>query len=361
MGRVPSLDSFHDLIMRILVYGGCHAETLGRVFNHYVRGDHRFDVLINFELIGSGRPFPYDSLSRYDWVVFSPVLNHGDWNTVHLERACKVAGVRTLKYPWLQWSGYWPQAKRRFWGSKNEWGLPTLARLGRELQDFEPFYDSLFEATTFEEGLPSWLDFTAESLRRHEKTGAVDLPISDWVLAHYRERALFLTPDHPTTFTYQHLVKRIAQAIGLDLDPGFYALTRELQEGVRVPVLPAMQKALHLSFCSAEWSSNQFLGPLVFDLKAFARSYHAASQVFLARSRDRTVIKTPEAVHSGSMSEGRIPVAAGTPMLLRRLNLPEHAGHWPVALVEPFKTTPPTVSPQYVYKHHWTLEAPEMR
>ena len=289
---------------------------------------------------------------------FSPVLNKADWNTEHLEAACRRAGVKTLKFPWLQWGGYWPQAATRKWGAHGEWGLPRLTELGRQREPFERFYDRLFDPATFVDGLSDWVDFTTSRLQANERRGEVDLPVSDWIHQHYRDEQLFLTPDHPSNALYKHLMARIADALGLVLEPGFFSSRLEFQEGVRLPVLPAIQRALGLAFSSAEWGHHEFLGELSYGLREFALSYHVASQVVLGQTRHNTVLKTPEAMGAGPGAKGRTPVRLGARRLMRLVEAPPQSGHRAVALLDNVDANEPSRSPLYLLSQHWQLLEP---
>lgn len=346
--------------MNILVYGGCHAGVLRHVLARHATGEHRVDMLVNFQLIRTNTPFPYERLPRYDWVIFSPVLNREAWNTTHLEAACRTAGVKTLKFPWLQWGGYWPQVRKRTWGKNSEWGLPRLAELGRADMGFDAFYEHLFDPSAFGDGLGDWIDFTTTRLQANERNGEVDLPVSDWIAEHHAAAQLFLTPDHPSNHLYKHLVRRIADALGLRIEPGFYASSLELQEGVRLPVLPAIQKAMGLSFSSAEWGHHEFLGPASYGLHEFAMSYHQASRVRLGLALGNTALKAVDAMGAGPGAPGRQPVRKGTRMLMRMVDAPTFVAHDAVALLDNVNVDQPSLAPMYLFREHWSVSSPSL-
>lgn len=346
--------------MRVLIYGGCHAGVLKRVLSRHAAGEHVFDTLINFQLIRTKTPFPYERLGQYDAVVFSPVLNQGDWNTEYLEAACKTAGIKTVKFPWLQWGGYWPKARKRYWGRNAEWGLPSLTDLGYRIDGFEPFYEALFDPAHFEADLSGWLDFTTTRLMEHERAGGVDIRISDWIIQNYAAKQLFLTPDHPSTELYKFVMHQLGELLGLRLDPGFYASSLQLQEGVRLPILPAMQKALGLSFASAEWAHHDFLGHAFYGLREFALSYHDKSRVRLAEATSNTVLKSEEFVRLGSDQAERTPVKKGVRLLMQLVEGVSKPAHQCIQLIGNLEASHAGNGRRHIFLRHWTFTAPTL-
>lgn len=102
--------------MKILIYGGCHATALKRILDKYSLSEVSVDTLINYQIIATKAVFPYENLKNYDLVLFNPILNRGEYNSTRIEERCKQYGTPYLKYPWLQWGGYWPEPKKRNWG-----------------------------------------------------------------------------------------------------------------------------------------------------------------------------------------------------------------------------------------------------
>ena len=52
---------------RILTYGGCHADVLARLITEHAEEPAiQMEVLINFELIRSGKPFVFERLGSIE-------------------------------------------------------------------------------------------------------------------------------------------------------------------------------------------------------------------------------------------------------------------------------------------------------
>ncbi|WP_085318103.1 WcbI family polysaccharide biosynthesis putative acetyltransferase [Derxia lacustris] len=313
--------------MKVLIYGGCHAGALKRIFDRYALGEHRFDTLTNYQLIAAKTPFPYERLAHYDLVVFNPILNKEDWNTVHLEDACRRIGRPFIKYPWLQWAGYWPTPRRRTWGRFAEWGLSSVLGLTGMLESasdpaaFERFYGALFEPRHFAAAMPQMMELTTEQLRKREQECAVDVSISDFILANYRRSQLFLTPDHPSNALYAHVVRELARLAGLTLDPAYGSQAIEVQEGVRTPILPGVAEAIGLEFSSSDWAHHEFLGRTHYTLREWALSSFPAGGVTLGVAKANTHIRAldNEDDSVGIVRNGRV-LAVGLP----DVDIPQH-------------------------------------
>jgi Polysaccharide biosynthesis enzyme WcbI len=291
--------------MRILIYGGCHASAFKRILDRYALGDIEVDMLVNFRLVAEKKPFPYEILGNYDLVIFNPILNKAELNTIHLENACKQRNIKYYKYPWLQWEGYWPQARKRYWGKYSEWGMPSVLELtakgGKDAAadsnaTFESYYEGLFEANNFEYAMNKVVEETTRKLRLLEETGNVDIRISDFILENYRKKQLFLTPDHPTNALYKYVIEHMTAAVGIKIDPAFYGASIEIQEGVRTPILPGVAKALNLEFASTEWAHKEFLGNTHYTLRDWAKSSFPGTKMFLGVAKINTRIKQVEGI-----------------------------------------------------------------
>ena len=113
--------------MNVLLYGGCHALVLRNYLEGACPGEVACTLIVNFELIRSGAPFPYDALGGFDAVVYSPIENKGAYNTAHLDDACRRLGIPAIRYPWLEWHGYCPGAAKGAFAGRVQWFYPALA------------------------------------------------------------------------------------------------------------------------------------------------------------------------------------------------------------------------------------------
>jgi hypothetical protein len=85
--------------MKLLIYGGCHASAIKFILDKYSLCDVVVDTLVNYRLISTREPFPFDRLLQYDFVLFNPILNRAEYNTTLVEDHCRAKGIRFFKYP----------------------------------------------------------------------------------------------------------------------------------------------------------------------------------------------------------------------------------------------------------------------
>lgn len=284
--------------MNFLIYGGCHSEVIRRALEKYSIGNNVFHKIVNYSLIESGKPFPYETLSSYDFVVFNPIHNKGDWNTSFLEDYCRVNGIKTIKYPWLQWGGYWPYAAQRRWGSAKEWSIPLLNKDSERFSSSSDFYESVFHESKVSDAASSWLDRTTQFLRDAEKRGSVDISIVDWIYDNHKKVRLFQTPDHPCTELYKRVIENIAEIAGINMDKEFYHISSQLQPGVMTPILPNIKDKLNLEFTGCEWRHDEIWGDAELSLRDFVESHHEKTSLVMAKAISKTVRKSTDGKRS---------------------------------------------------------------
>lgn len=344
--------------MKVLIYGGCHASALKRIFDKYAVSEVHSDALTNFQLIASGTPFPYERLKEYDAILFNPILNRAEYNTTFVEEYCNHNGIRFYRYPWLQWGGYWPTPKRRTWGARNEWGLFYMHELANRYREqrffsveegsFDEYYESLFLTETFAPVMDAEVEATTRQLQMREREGRVDFEISGFILDNFRERQLFMTPDHPATELYKFVVEKIVDALGIRIDPSFYSSKVEVQEGIRTPIPPGVANVLGLKFGASDWGNNEFLGDAYYSLRDYARTIFHAEEMRLATAMHNTRVKFPG-------SEKALSVRFNERVLVRLLGESTHRDHYSVEVMAPVRLRRPEA---LIYKSHWKLDAP---
>jgi hypothetical protein len=244
--------------MRVLFYGGCHALALETLFRASAAGSHRFSSLQNFELINSGTPFPYERLTSCDAVVYSPVRNKDQWNTSHLQERCDALGIPTVRFPWLQWNGYFPDVTHLD-RAPHIWGYQRLIDLAGQGAGFP---ELLAEARQGFDPV-GYARYAFDRLEENESD--VDIPISGFIRRAYREQRLFLTPNHPALPLYLYVQKQVAHRLGIQLK--WFVRHEELHPDAFL-ILPTAAHALGLRFAGdeyrpAEWKQGIGLEPFL--------------------------------------------------------------------------------------------------
>lgn len=319
--------------MRLLIYGGCHALIIKRLIDELgPPGRHRVDLLINFQVVASGEPFPYARIRDYDAVIYSPIRNKGDHNTVFLDAACLDAGVPAIRFPWLEWHGHAPGAdKDRFWGHHG-WFFPGLIDLSRAFWDLGSFSRHVRAEFPSEDGIRQVFAYSTRKLIDQEQRCGCEVRISDFILSGFRERRMFLIPDHPTVVLYRHVVEAIERLVGTRLVASWPADLPEFQPEERTPILPRVAAATGLSFSDTSWrSETQPLGAM--DLDAFLALHFQAGRRADAGEPERVVATAARStwavsVRRGAGDPGPAAVPIFTQVLMRRSAPTEGADHF---------------------------------
>lgn len=316
--------------MRVLFYGGCHAMALRRIFEQYVPGVE-VDHITNYKLIRENVGFPYDHLKRFDWVVFNPILNKEAYNTVHLEAFAKANGVKTLKYPWLQWQGYYPTVRKISPDWYTGYWLSGLDAVAERSPTFDHFCEQVFHGQALADEARQQFEATTGYLQRLETHA--DLNVSDFVLRNYQTQRLFLTPDHPSLATYKHLVRLVSEALGCKVDPSFYWSAQEVQQGIQIPILPSVSRALGITFAAGDFQHNLVYGDDVFPLREFLKLHYFKDLVRVATAKQRTRLHSDPA----DPEAPRFVVPEGDRLLVFQVQPEQASGYREYGVITPLK------------------------
>jgi len=285
--------------MRLLVYGGCHAEVLTNVLRDYcLETDFAVSDLINYQIIGRNEPFPYDRLDDYDAVAYSPIVNQGDWNTSFLKAACEDRNIQTVCFPWLEWHGYYPTVGKRISGQSGifyDWFYTKLFDEASRWESFEQFVEAVCHGDALCEGAEARFNQTTERLVAAEQTQMVDIPVSSFIMEHYQTKRLFVTPDHPAPILYFWVAQEIAKRLGLRLDPCIAFASEDLQAVPRMPILPSVGRVLGLKFADASAREISVGNGKWLRLRDYlAIYYYAKPHATLYRAREGAVLTTDQ-------------------------------------------------------------------
>lgn len=345
--------------MRVLFYGGCHGAALRRIFERFGDGLTHVDHLTNFQLIRKNLPVPYEQFTAFDVVVFSPIRNKADYNTVHLEEYLSSKGVRFIKFPWLQWEGYFPGMSRVSFPWYSGWWPTALEAAGEQFPTFEEFRAAVYDGSVLHQEALRHFDLTTQKLRIAEED--CDVRVVDFILENFRNRRMFLTPDHAGVELYKHVASQIAQKIGCTLDPAFLESTVETQAGINFPVLPAVRRALGIGFPGGEFECNLFFGTTRFSMTEYLHLVYHRRQVLAAVAMANTRIyplAAPEAAE-GQVAGAGSHAKVGTSVLLQSTDHPRAKGFGTYRLVALHRGSKDTAALGMnlvrLYNRHWSL------
>lgn len=321
--------------MNLLIYGGCHALIIKRLIDELgPTHRHRVDLLINFELVASGKPFPYERLKDYDAVIYSPVQNKGDYNTIFLDQACDEAGTQAIRFPWLEWHGYAPCAdKDWFWGHHG-WYFPDLISMSQDFSDLSEYTEHVRASFPSVERMRSVMSSTTDRLIEQEESFDCHVRVSKYILGNYRQQRMFLTPDHPSTALYRYVMKSIEKITLVPLIECWPSSLPELQPEERTPILPLIAAETGLQFTDTSWRcETQPLSTMT--LEGFlALHFEAGRRIGGREGGTETVLATATrstwaiAIEGSSRSVGPTSIPIFTQVLLRRSPPAENGTHF---------------------------------
>jgi hypothetical protein len=268
-------------LKRILIYGACHAQVIRDLLSQILpRDDFEFVLLINFQLIASGQPFPYEDLRRYDAVIYSPIENHGGYNTEALREACAAIGCQAIVFPWLEWHGYFPAAQKGLFKGRHQWHYPQLQVLAESFDGFDRFYHHVVEHFPDDRTIDEVFETSSSMLRGAEARHDMPVRISAFIAGQFQFDRLFLIPDHPTLKIYEQIIRQILAALKLDTD--FTLGGEEPQGELYTPIFPRVAQRLGLQFSGTNWIDRIVVPGMIADLRSYLRLYFYPDGVILA-------------------------------------------------------------------------------
>lgn len=297
--------------MNVLFYGGCHAYVLKNTFESFASEGHNFDYLINFDLIRNNKPFPWGKARGYDVIVFSPI-QHADYRTELLKEFCEKHGIKYISYPWMQWNGYFPEAKKGDFLGGVSWMYPTLYDKKNRKYKKNFFIENLHNSN--------------KMLRDFELKHEVDISIYSFIENNFRNKRLFLTPDHPTGFMYRYLVKEISDKFSIDIDMSYWLSAYEPQGGIKLPIRPGVAEALDLNFFDADFENCTAFGDLTMPWSAYLQLYDMKGGEIL-EAKSTTIIKDRPVTRTELASTEFTVVSAGDIIIFSKEDMPPIEGH----------------------------------
>lgn len=289
---------------RILIYGGCHALILRDMLLQILPdGSVQIELLINFHLIKSALPFPYEGLINFDVVIYSPIENKDEYNTSILRQHCRDLGVRCLCFPWLEWHGYCPGAVKGIFKGRFQWHYPQLLAIAADFERFDTFYDHVSARFPDNEVIDHGLEYTTALLRASECRHEMDIRTADYITDHFRASRLFLISDHPSRDVYLHVLAQLLDLLALEAIADLAKLpSGEPQWRWRTPILPKVAQALGLAFSDPLWVDDELVPGTGWDLRTYLSLYFYPRSVILGPiDHARIFVREPSLDESETM------------------------------------------------------------
>ena len=265
--------------MRVLLYGGCHAQVLRDYLESAFSDEVACTLIINFELIRAGAPFPFDTLGGYDLVVFSPIENKGGYNTIHLADACQRLKVAAICFPWMEWHGYCPGATEGPFMGRLQWCYPSLVeRAATFAGSFADFCEEVVATFPDDDTIDRVVSVSTMHLRAAERRWNMTFSLADAISANLRVSRLFIVSDHPSRFCYLELLQSILAQAGFDQSTVLARLERippgEPQGHWSLPIFPKVTRRLALSFEAETWCDEDRVPDRTLNLRDYLSLYY---------------------------------------------------------------------------------------
>ena len=272
--------------MRILLYGGCHAQVLRDYLRAAFPADLDCTLIVNFELIRNGMPFPYESLQNYDFVIFSPIENKAEYNTDLLVAMCRRIGVPAICFPWLEWHGYCPGAAKGVFKHRFQWYYPGLIEKASVYRaTFDEFCDDVIATFPDDDAIDSCFASSTVHFRAAERRNEMSFSIAEFLLENFRKSRLFLVPDHPSGVCYQRVFSEVLRSMGTDPKEVACRIASvmgdEPQWRWRMPIMPRVARRLGLDFEDTTWFDDEIVPGQPFDLRTYLSLYFFSDSVVL--------------------------------------------------------------------------------
>ena len=238
--------------MKLIIYGGCHANHLAGFIKRLAKDEVEIETLINFQLIQSGEAFPLERLGGTNGFICSPVNNKPGFNTKEIIEYCEKKGIMTYTYPWLRFDGYFPLIKRVM----NGWRYIFTAEKGDIFDDKclasqRQKINKYLQIKLTSEYIQTHIDESLNELRRREKAAKSDFKLSSYVQQCSSDKPLFFTPEHASNAVYEQIALSILHKFGLDTkqitSDNILSEVDEVQSLYRVPIFEQVAKHFGVS------------------------------------------------------------------------------------------------------------------
>ncbi len=271
-------------LRKVLLYGGCHALVLRDLLAAYFGDAVEATLLVNFDLIGSGQPFPYERLSQFDVVLYSPIENKGEYNTNHLVEACRAKRVEAFCYPWLEWHGYCPGATKSTFKNRFQWHYGGLVDAAASFDSFERFLEWAIDAYPDNATIDETFRRSHAMLLAAEQKHDMPIRVADFISDHYRYDRLFLISDHPSLKIYIHVLRQILSLIGIADGGACERMARreaEPQRRWRTPIFPRVATRLDLRFSDTKWIDEDIVPERSIDLRSYLLLHYHGDSIIM--------------------------------------------------------------------------------
>lgn len=206
--------------LNALFIGNCHSSGLIHFLNKSKKFKNTYNTkqYANWEMIRNKESLPIKDIKSADLFIFQPLPEvHGCYSTDPNIKDSIGSFVKhdciKISYPYTYSSALWPlcQAGK----NQNRWfgwnSIHKLKQLGLHQNDIIDLYRSNQIDWEYE------TRFNESIKILKQKESITDLKISDFVVNNFKNKLLFLIPQHPSSIIFINLANQILHKLNMDL------------------------------------------------------------------------------------------------------------------------------------------------
>lgn len=202
--------------MKIFIYGNCQAVALKHTFD-YIFSDCDYNIMAvqNYTLLNGWQLLTEEIInfvSSADLIVYQPLsIEYDKFSTDFKVGILKFASpnCKFVSFQYIYNNGFWPFFYN---GNSIQWLDDfKLKYASYSKDDLLILYDKNMLSVNFNDKVHS----SIELLNDREKSTNVDIKLTDYILNNYKNKMLFLTQNHPTSFIFGYIFEKICDLFGL--------------------------------------------------------------------------------------------------------------------------------------------------
>ncbi|MFT5824277.1 MAG: hypothetical protein ACI8ZM_005543 [Crocinitomix sp.] len=208
---------------KFTVYANCQSDALANLLlrNPFFADEYELLRILPVHLLQKKHtPSVREKVSQVGLCISQPVskANGSRLSTEEVADSLQ-ANSKLLTFPSIYFDGYFPHLvpianMPSIMNNAHDINIMVLNQKGYsaseifEITSGDDFYNSALSDTLFEKSI--------EALQVRENTSSVNITVSDFILAHYRESILFNTYNHPSNKILMHIASRVCEMLNID-------------------------------------------------------------------------------------------------------------------------------------------------
>ena len=208
---------------KFTVYANCQSDALANLLlrNPFFADEYELLRILPVHLLQKKHiPSVREKISQVGLCISQPVskANGSRLSTEEVADSLQ-ANSDLLTFPSIYFDGYFPHLvpianMPSIMNNAHDINIMVLNQKGYtaseifEITSSDDFYTSPLSDTLFEKSIAA--------LQVRENTSSVNITVSDFILAHYKESILFNTYNHPSNKILMHIASRVCETLNID-------------------------------------------------------------------------------------------------------------------------------------------------